>query len=166
MKAARLELCALDARPLAASATKTDRQRPDFGSCQSWLPRGQAPWRAVSFYLLICVQLLFPGCSRVPGSIDLGGEEGNKVAATVEELNEVKHNPKKIGEFFVDKQGQADAKKLNQFTYYVAGKPSVTGTSATCKVLIEKANGTPVGEQEWTFEKVSDQWKIKSAPTP
>ncbi len=116
-----------------------------------------------------CLDVARAGCDcRLfirPGSVDLGGEEGNKVASAVEELNEVKHNPKKSAEFFV-KQESANAKKLNQFTYYVAGKPVISGSTATCKILIERANGTAVGDQEWTFEKVADRWKIKSAPLP
>ena len=97
-------------------------------------------------------------------TLDVGGEEGGKVAAAIEDLNEVKHNPKKASEFFVTKQSQPDTKKLNQFTYYTAGKPVITGSTATCKVFIEKVDGTPVGNREWTFEKVSEKWKIKSAP--
>ncbi len=106
------------------------------------------------------------GCQSNTGSIDLGGEDGKKVASAVEELNEVKHNPKKSNDFFVTKPDPTNSKKLNQFTFYVAGKPVVSGSTATCKVLIEKANGTPAGDQEWTFEKVADQWKIKSFPLP
>lgn len=110
--------------------------------------------------------LVVTGCASMTSSLDVGGEEGGKVAAAVEELNEVKHNPKKASEFFVSKQSQPDTKKLNQFTYYLAGKPVITGSTATCPVLIEKADGTSLGNQEWTFEKVAEKWKIKSAPTP
>ncbi len=106
------------------------------------------------------------GCSSNPSSIDLGGDEGKKVAGVIEELNEVKNNSKKAEAFFVSKENLPPAKRLNQYTYYVAGQPSINGSNATCKVLIEMANGNPVGEQEWTFEKVSEQWKIKSAPVP
>jgi hypothetical protein len=99
--------------------------------------------------------------------MDLGGEDGSKIALLVEDLNEIKHNAKKMADFFATKQAVPDAKKFNQFAFYIAGKPAVSGSTATCKVLVEKAAaGTSLGEQEWTFEKVADGWKIKSAPVP
>jgi hypothetical protein len=116
----------------------------------------------------LAVSLLFAiGCSGGAKQIDLGGVDGTKVALLVEELNELKHNSKKMVDCFVSKQAVPDSKKFNQLAFYIVGKPNVTGTTATCKVLVEKAAaGTPLGEQEWTFEKVADEWKIKSAPVP
>lgn len=110
--------------------------------------------------------LFLAGCADQSKPLDMGGEDGSKVAMVVEDLNEVKHNAKKVGEFFVNKQVTPDVKKLNQMNFYIVGKPAVTGTTATCKVQIEKNDSTPLGEQEWQFEKVADQWKIKAAPLP
>lgn len=121
-------------------------------------------WRVAS--CVVAAVLVSAGCSSSAPSLDLGGEDGSKVAQAIEELNEVKHNPKKSEQFFVSKPSPTEAKNLNKYTYYVAGKPSIAGSTATCQVLIEKADGTPVGQQEWTFEKVADLWKIKTAPTP
>ncbi len=121
---------------------------------------------SVAQSLLLCGCLLSTGCSSSAGPVDMGGEEGSLVASAVEELNEVKHSPKKSAEFFVTKQSADSTKKLNHFSYYVAGKPTINGTSATCKVLIERSDGTPLGDQEWTFEKVDNRWKIKSALLP
>ncbi len=113
---------------------------------------------------LLLIQLANTGCSG-SNAVDMGGEEGSKVASVVEDLNEVKHNSKKLPEVFVDSKKAPDVKRLNKLAFYVAGKPTVNGTSATCKVLVEKLDGTPLGEKEWSFEKISDSWKIKSAPT-
>lgn len=120
----------------------------------------------IHFLLIVTVAglCIWSGCSGSPKSVDMGGEEGSKVAATVEDLNEVKNNAKKLANVFVANQKVPDAKELNKHTFYVMGKPIVQGSSATCKVQIEKADGTPVGEQQWEFEKVADAWKIKSAP--
>ncbi len=110
--------------------------------------------------------LALNGCSVSNKLPDMGGEEGSKVALVIEDLNEVKHNAMRLPELFVSKDGIPDAKKLNQFVFYVKGKPSVSGSTATCSVLIEKNDGTSAGEKEWSFESVSEKWKIKSAPIP
>jgi hypothetical protein len=111
--------------------------------------------------------VLAVGCSGGASQLDLGGKDGEKIASIVEDLNEIKHNSKKMVDCFVSKQAVPDAKKFNQLAFYIVGKPNVTGSTATCKVLVEKAAaGTALGEQEWTFEKVADGWKIKSAPVP
>jgi len=96
----------------------------------------------------------------------MGGEEGTKVAVLVEELNEVKGDAKKMEPFFVSNPSAADAKKFNTMSFYIKSKPAINGTTATCNVQIEKQDGTPLGDSEWSFEKVADGWKIKSAPFP
>lgn len=120
------------------------------------------------FLVLLMVSFSYlSGCgSSTPGSVDMGGEDGTKVAVLVEELNELKSNVKKLGDSFSSKPSVADAKKFNSMTYYIKGKPTVSGMSATCKVQVEKQDGTPLGELDWSFEKLADGWKIKSAPLP
>ena len=118
------------------------------------------------FLLVVCLSCL-SGCgSSTPGSVDMGGEDGTKVAVLVEELNELKGDAKKMADSFTSKPSAGDAKKFNTMTYYIKGKPEIKGTTATCKVLVEKQDGTPLGELEWSFEKMADGWKIKSAPLP
>lgn len=117
--------------------------------------------------LVVIVAIFACGCSsKNTGIVDMGGEEGSKIALLVEDLNEVKHNAKKLADSFTEKPSQADAKKLNSMTFYIKGKPAVNGSSATCSVLVEKQDGTPMGDVEWSFEKQADVWKIKSAPLP
>ena len=106
------------------------------------------------------------GCSSSTSGVDMGGEEGTKVAVVVEDLNEAKGDDKKMSLLFATKPTAADAKKFNQMSFYVAGKPTISDSNATCKVTIEKQDGTPVGVQEWSFEKSGDAWKIKSALLP
>ena len=116
---------------------------------------------------LFIVILCSAGCSSsTPSSVDMGGEEGTKVAVLVEDINEAKGDEKKMSPLFVTKPTAADAKKFNQLSFYVTGKPTVTGSNATCKVTIEKQDGTPQGVQEWSFEKIASAWKIKSALLP
>jgi hypothetical protein len=117
---------------------------------------------------LLCFNLfVIHGCSGNSSKLpDMGGEEGAKVALVIEDLNEIKHNAKRVSELFASKSGVPDSKKLNQFVFYVKGKPTVTGSTATCMVLIEKNDGTVAGELEWSFENVSGRWLIKSALMP
>ena len=117
------------------------------------------------FTLILITSCLF-GCGGSAGPADMGGEEGSKVAVLVEDLNEVKHNAKKMADFFSVKPSSTDAKKMNTMTFYVKGKPTVSGSTATCNIQIEKQDGTPIGEMEWNFEKLADAWKIKAAPLP
>ncbi len=117
--------------------------------------------------VVLLVALFVCGCSsQNTGLVDMGGEEGSKIALLVEDLNEVKHNSKKVADSFSAKPSPADAKKLNNMTFYIKGKPAVNGSSATCSVQVEKQDGTPMGDVEWSFEKQADVWKIKSAPLP
>ena len=107
------------------------------------------------------------GCtSSPPSSVDMGGEEGTKVAVVVEDLNEAKGDAKKMSPLFLTKPSVADSKKFNELNFYVSGKPSVSGSTASCKVSIEKQDGTSQGVQEWTLEKVGSSWKLKSSPLP
>ena len=123
--------------------------------------------RLSSFAMLFALQLLACiGCSVGNKLPDMGSEDGAKVALTIEDLNEVKHNTKRLGELFVTKESIPDAKKLNQYVFYVKGKPSISGSTAKSAVLIERNDGTAAGEKEWSFENVSGKWRIKSAPIP
>jgi hypothetical protein len=116
---------------------------------------------------LFIVFVCSAGCSSsTPSSVDMGGEDGTKVAVLVEDLNEAKGDEKKMSSLFASKPSAADAKKFNQMSFYVTGKPTVSGSNATCKVSIEKQDGTPQGVQEWSFEKISSAWKIKTALLP
>ena len=117
-------------------------------------------------FALLAVIFIYGGCTSNPGPVDMGGEDGSKVALLVEDLNEVKHSAKKMADCFTSKPDAAVAKKLNTMTFYVKGKPTVNGTTATCNIQVEKQDGTPLGEIEWNFEKLADAWKIKSAPLP
>ncbi len=119
------------------------------------------------FIVMLFASFLLCGCgTKSTGPVDMGGEDGSKIALLVEDLNEVKHNAKKLADSFSVKPTSADAKKLNNLTFYIKGKPMINGAIATCCVQIEKQDGTPLGDVEWGFEKQADAWKIKSAPMP
>ncbi len=108
------------------------------------------------------------GCGSSPSDskagLDLGGADATAVATLVEDMNDAKGNAKKVAAMFV-KGAAPDAKKFNSYDFYIVGKPTVTGTDATCKVRVDAAKGTK-GEQDWTFVKEGDKWKIKAAPLP
>lgn len=111
--------------------------------------------------ILVCLV----GCGGASQPIDMGGEDGAKVALLVEDMNDAKGIPKKQDPLFVSPGGPM-TKEYAKFDYFVIGKPTVTASMATCKVSVQKADGSSAGEKEWTFEKVGAEWKIKSAPLP
>lgn len=98
---------------------------------------------------------------------DMGGAEGKLVAEAVENLNDTAGNAAKFAKAFAKGSAPVAGKKYGGLAYYIVGKPVVTGEQATCKVRVEKAaDGTSLGEQEWSFVKEGSDWKIKSAPIP
>jgi len=111
--------------------------------------------------------LLVMGCGDGTGdnkALDLGGPEASAIATLVEDLNDAVTSNKKLDALFVKGSTPTDLKKLAKLSFYISGKPSVNGTNATCKVRIDDAAGKTLGEPEWSFEKVGDKWKIKTAP--
>jgi hypothetical protein len=106
------------------------------------------------------------GCSETsPKGTDLGGEDANKIGRVVEELNESIGVSSKIAKIFVSGSIPKDIKKMSGFCYSISGKPSVNGNTATSKVRVDnQKSGAKVAEPEWTFEKVGENWLIKSAP--
>ena len=64
--------------------------------------------------------------TTAPNNVNAGG----KVAVLVEDINEAKGDDKKMSPLFVTKPTAADAKKFNQLSFYVTGKPTVTGSKA------------------------------------
>ena len=109
--------------------------------------------------------LFLAGCGSSTRTIDMGGEDGIGVAALVEEMNDAKGIANTQDPLFVSPVGKL-TKEYARYDYFVLGQPAVTGSSAICKVSIQKADGTVAGEKEWTFEKTGAKWKIKSAPLP
>lgn len=96
----------------------------------------------------------------------MGGEDGSRVAALVEEMNDAAGSPKQVQGLFAAGAKPASPKGYAKFSYSVSGKPSVSGDSATCKVRVDAPDGTKVGEPEWAFARDSSGWKIKEAPLP
>jgi hypothetical protein len=104
------------------------------------------------------------GASTKP--LNMGSEDGQKIALVIEDMNDAKGDARKLTALFVPAAKPDAPKKFGPYAFYVVGKPSVSGTTATCKVRIDRADGTQAGETEWSFEKAGDAWKIKSAPLP
>ncbi len=115
-------------------------------------------------FMLCGVLLLLVGCLQSSTTLDVGGEEGAKVVSAIEELNEAKADDKKLAASFVSKAVTPKAKELNLYSYYVKGTPKIDGDLAKCLVLVEKNDGTPVGDFEWELERIDATWKIKRAP--
>ncbi len=114
------------------------------------------------------VLLAAAGCgSDSPGkALDVGGPDATAIATVVEDLNDAVGSNKKLDPLFVKGSRPTDTKKMAKCSYYIAGKPAVSGSSATCKVRIDDAGGKTLGEPEWAFEKDGDKWKVKAAPLP
>ena len=93
----------------------------------------------------------------------MGGDEGTAIAGVIELLNDYKARDDKIPMLFAKADGLPTAEELNKYSFYVVGKPSVESDSATSKILVERADGNPIGEREWSFKKVDGSWKIVSA---
>lgn len=106
--------------------------------------------------------LALSGCGAKDFS-DMGGDEGKAIAEVVELLNDYKARDEKISMLFAKSDGLPSAQELNKYSFYVVGKPAVASDSATTKILVERADGTPIGEREWSFKKVDGSWKIVSA---
>jgi hypothetical protein len=106
--------------------------------------------------------LLLAGCGAKDLS-DMGGDEGKAIAGVVELLNDYKARDEKIPMLFAKSDGLPSAQELNKYSFYVVGKPAVASDTATSKILVERADGSPIGEREWNFKKVDGNWKIVSA---
>jgi hypothetical protein len=106
--------------------------------------------------------LALTGCGAKDMS-NMGGDEGTAIAGVVELLNDYKARDDKIPMLFAKADGLPTAEELNKYSFYVVGKPSVESDSATSKILVERADGNPIGEREWSFKKVDGSWKIETA---
>lgn len=107
------------------------------------------------------------GCdgAGTPKGPDMGSEDGLKVAGLIDELNDAVGNPRKIAALFATGGKLPDATRTKGLSFSVVNKPAVAGADATCKVRVDRGGGK-LGEQDWSFVKEGDKWKIKSAPLP
>jgi hypothetical protein len=95
----------------------------------------------------------------------MGGEDGKFVAELIEDLNDFKADDTNLASHFASTSGVPTSSDLSRFDFSIVGKPSVNGDSATCKVRLDNsADGTLVGEKDWSFKKVGGNWKIENAP--
>jgi hypothetical protein len=114
---------------------------------------------AAGILLILVVQ----GCGS-PAPPSYGSEDGKKIALLIEDLNEKKGNTVESKKLFVSVP--ANLVRLGQFSFDVKGSPSVTGTTATATLAVRTEGGEDKGQQQWTFEKVGENWRIKTAPLP
>ena len=123
---------------------------------------------AIAFAASILLASL-AGCggTEVVSMPDYGSEEGLKIAQVVSEFNDAKGDAKKFKKAFANSP-PSNRKDYEKVTYEVAvGSPKIDGTTATAQVTIHKeSNYEVIDTKEWTFVKVGDSWKIKSAPIP
>jgi hypothetical protein len=119
------------------------------------------------FHWLILLVLLACGCGDGGSQkrLDMGGADGDLISLLIEDVNETAGDLKKMTSLFVKGSKPADLKKLDSQSFSIVGRPSVSGTSATAKVRVDRA-GKMLGEVDWTFEKDGDKWKVKAAPMP
>ncbi len=121
-------------------------------------------WIIALFF--VAVSLASMGCKEKTKTQNLGGEEATQIALLVEEVNEAAGNSQKLAGLFATGSAPSDAQKFTKYAFTIVGKASVSGTTGTIKVRVDSAEGQKLGEQDWTFEKEGDKWKIKTAPLP
>jgi hypothetical protein len=101
-----------------------------------------------------------------PSPIGYGGPDGQAIAALADLLNEYKADPARFRTLFAGLPGGSNT-QYDRFGYDLDGSPVVTGGTATARVRCRPEVGTAEAVVlDWTFEKVGDKWKIKSAPLP
>lgn len=126
--------------------------------------------RIIRSLIFVSLLVLGAGCgsdiSTDGKALDVGGPDATAVATLVEDLNDANTSAKKLDTLFVKGARPTDLKKFSKCSFYISGKPSVSGGSATCKVRIDDAAGQTLGEPEWSFEKDGVKWKVKAAPMP
>jgi hypothetical protein len=105
---------------------------------------------------LACLTLF--GCDNgTPAPPNFGSEDGTQIAQLIEDFNEAKSSPKKLGELFSTKL-KLQANKYDGVMYQLVGKPTVTGAEATATIaVVSDADGSERGQATW---------KIKDAPLP
>lgn len=114
----------------------------------------------------IALLVLIAGCgTRV---VDGGASQAemSQLTAVISGLTDATQDPAKFSALWATPPDAATAAKYKGFLYYANGAPSVSGTTAKCKLKLEKPAGTVAGEPEWEFEKKDNTWKIKAAPLP
>jgi hypothetical protein len=122
-------------------------------------------WLILSLYLIVSISAAgCGGSSNKDKSLDMGGEEGSKIASLIDDLADFKNNPKKLPSICDESLKLTEPKKFGSYSYYVVGKPTVNGDTATCTIRIDDAGGTKLFEKEWEFVKRGNNWKIKSCP--
>lgn len=109
------------------------------------------------------------GCgSSTPAPPDMGGDDGNQIAALVDQLSDEGGRAKQLKTMFATgvPAGAKEARAYQPYRFDLKGKPAVSGTTATATVSIEKHAGGTAVEKPWEFVKEGDKWKIKAAPLP
>jgi len=119
--------------------------------------------------ILACCVLLggLSGCgsSGTGKPQDFGGADANLIATLIDDVNENAGNAKRLAALYAAGSMPEDAKLFPLRSYYIMGKPSITGAEATAKVRVDDGSAKQLGEVTWTFAKDGDKWKLKSTPT-
>ena len=109
------------------------------------------------------------GCRHSTQGPNYGGQDGNKIARLVDQMNDESNTIPKLKAAFASGTtiGKKDLKTFPRYRYEIKGAPSVNGDSATATVEVSEQTRSDGGsEKEWTFVKEGADWKIKSAPLP
>lgn len=105
------------------------------------------------------------GGNRPSPPPDYGSEDGLKIAKLIDEFNEAKAEPAVFKKQFAG-AAPANWKDYEKHAYVaVVGSAKIDGSTATTTVTVRnEVSNQPVGDLAWTFAKVGDAWKIKTAP--
>jgi hypothetical protein len=115
---------------------------------------------------LALAALAAAGCGP-SGAANLPEGDPKAIGDLIDNLNEVRTDPKRLAACFARGAAPKDLKRYAACEFYLGGKPSVSGDSATLTVSVRRqSDGGEAGTPEWTLVKEGSDWKLKSAPLP
>ena len=121
--------------------------------------------RFLFFHALAAVVALH--AAMTIGCGDSGPTDSDQVNVAIANLSEAALERESFESFFVAGSAPGESERPRYRGYfYEMDPPKVTGDTATARVRILDADGDLVGEKDWLFSRVDDQWKISTAPLP
>src|SRR5262245_52578368 len=118
--------------------------------------------------IFVSLAILLPvttGCGNSGSATPQGPEDERQIAEFMSYFNDYTVNETKFKQAFTEKP-PSNRKEYEKFRFDVkVGSIKVDGANATAVVEFRNDSSHEVlTTKEWTFTKVGDAWKIKSAP--
>jgi hypothetical protein len=116
-------------------------------------------------FVAVLLPLFSVGCGDGPKV----QSEGQAVAGVLSSFGDQASNPKTLKVYFADGKAPPDGElmKYKNKGFELVGDPRASGGTVTAKVKVtDETKGEALGEADWKFVKVGEQWKLESAPLP